>query len=191
MIVLKMREIINNKVYERIHYMTTLPTPPSKFIRESRAIRCGYVLPPDTNSYRTLFGGKLMAHIDEVAAISASRHARRPVVTASTDSVDFLHPIKEGEAVCLEAFVTGTGKTSMEVFVKVVAENLMTGFKRICATSFLTFVALADDGSPAPVPQVIAETTEEIDLFNSAPQRAEIRKQRRLDSQKLAKSFEE
>ena len=89
-----------------------------------------------------MFGGKLMAYIDDVAAIAAMRHARNLVVTASSDSVDFLHPIIEGNSVCLEAFVTSTGRTSMEVFVKVVSEDMVKGERHICAISFLTFVAL-------------------------------------------------
>jgi acyl-CoA hydrolase len=160
-----------------------------KLINESRAVKSSFVLPSDTNNYHTLFGGKLMAYIDDIAAISATRHARRLVVTASTDSVDFLAPIKEGQSVCLESFVTGTHKTSMEVFVKVVAEDLLTGVRKICATSFLTFVALGDDGSPTLVPGVIPETPEEIELHQSAPDRAKARKIRRIESQKFAQSF--
>jgi acyl-CoA hydrolase len=77
-----------------------------------------------------------MAYIDDIASIASIRHSRRSIVTASTDSVDFLHPIYEGHAVCLEAFVTYTGRTSMEVFVKVIAENLLTE-KTECMRTFL------------------------------------------------------
>lgn len=108
----------------------------SKRCRDSFVVRTSIVLPPDTNSHGTMFGGKLMAYIDDIAAISAMRHARKHVVTASTDSVDFLHPIYEGNSVCLEAFVTYTGQTSMEVFVKVIAEDLLTGERNVCALSF-------------------------------------------------------
>lgn len=73
-----------------------------KHCRDSLVIKTSLVLPPDTNNIGTMFGGKLMAYIDDVAAISAMRHAQSNVVTASTDSVDFLHPIHEGNAVCLE-----------------------------------------------------------------------------------------
>ncbi|WP_025028985.1 acyl-CoA thioesterase [Caldalkalibacillus mannanilyticus] len=169
--------------------MNTTEQLQPKFVKESRAVKSSYVLPPDTNNYRTLFGGKLMAYIDDIAAISAIRHARKQVVTASTDSVDFLHPIKEGQSVCLESFVTWTHKTSMEVFVKVIAEELLTGDRKICATSFLTFVALGEDGIPAPVPKVIPESPEEIELHNTAPRRAEARRIRRIESQKFAQEF--
>ena len=114
----------------------------SKYCRESFVVKTSIVQPPDTNSYGTLFGGKLMAYIDDTAAISAMRHARRHVVTASTDSVDFLYPVYKGNSVCLESYVTYTGRTSMEVFVKVIAEDLITGRRNVCAISFLTFVAL-------------------------------------------------
>ncbi|MBP2241906.1 acyl-CoA hydrolase [Cytobacillus eiseniae] len=161
----------------------------SKFCKESFVVKTSIVLPPDTNSYGTLFGGKLMAYIDDVAGISAMRHARTSVVTASTDSVDFLHPIHQGNAVCLEAFVTFTGRSSMEIFVKVIAEDLISGEKNICALSFLTMVAIDENGKPTPVPAVIPETEEEKSLFDSAKQRASIRKNRRKDSEQRAKTY--
>jgi acyl-CoA hydrolase len=161
----------------------------SKYCRESFVVKTSIVQPPDTNSLRTLFGGKLMAYIDDTAAISAMRHSRRQVVTASTDSVDFLYPIYEGNSVCLESYVTYTGKTSMEVFVKVIAEDLLTGTRNVCAMSFLTMVALDENGKPTPVPVVVPETEEEKSLYHSAKERAEIRKKRRQDSQNWAKTY--
>jgi acyl-CoA hydrolase len=161
----------------------------SKACRESFVVKTSIVLPPDTNSYGTLFGGKLMAYIDDLAGIAAMRHARKHVVTASTDSVDFLHPIQEGNSVCLEAFVTYTGKTSMEVFVKVIAEDLLTGERHVCALSFLTMVAVGEDRKPVPVPQVIPETEMEKQLFASAKERAQNRKKRRQKTEKLANDF--
>ncbi|HET7627216.1 MAG TPA: acyl-CoA thioesterase [Bacillales bacterium] len=160
-----------------------------RFMKESRTVKTSHVLPPDTNHHGTIFGGKLMAHIDDVASIAATKHARNPVVTASTDSLDFLHPIKEGHAVCLEAFVTWTGQTSMEVFVKVIAEDLLSGERQICAVSFLTFVAMKQDGKPTPVPGVVPVTEEEKWLHNTAEERAKHRKERRRSSAELAKHF--
>ncbi|MET3289044.1 UNVERIFIED_CONTAM: acyl-CoA hydrolase [Brevibacillus sp. OAP136] len=157
-----------------------------RFVRESRTFKASHVLPPDTNNHNTLFGGKLMAHIDDVAAISAMKHARGPVVTASTDSVDFLQPIRVDYEVSLEAFVTWTHNTSMEVFVKIVSEDLHTGERTVCATSFLTFVAIGKDGKPTKVPKVIPETEEETFLHQNAAERAEARKQRRMRSKHLA-----
>src|SRR5687767_5590888 len=92
------------------------------------------------NNYNTLFGGVLMKKLDNVATLSARRHARvKECVTASTDSIDFLYPIHPTDSVCIESFVTYTGKTSMEIFCKVIAEDMMTGERRIAATAFLTF----------------------------------------------------
>lgn len=109
-----------------------------------------------------------------------------PCVTASTDSVDFLHPIRVNDEVSLEAFVTWTHSTSMEVFVKIVAEDLLSGERTVCATSFLTFVALGKDGKPTKVPKSIPETEEERFLHDGAKERAEARKQRRSHSRHLA-----
>jgi acyl-CoA hydrolase len=155
----------------------------------SLAVKTSHVLPPDTNYHGTLFGGILMAHIDDVAAIAAVRHARRAVVTASTDSVDFLEPVKEGNSICIEAFVTWTRNTSMEVFVKAVAEDLLTGDRRVCATAFLTFVAVDEDLRPVPIPEVFPETESEKLLHEGAPLRAERRRERRNNSKEFAARF--
>lgn len=157
-----------------------------KYCKESRCVKTSHVMPSDTNNHDTLFGGRLMSYIDDIASIAAMRHCRNQVVTASTDSVDFLHPIRPGDSVCLEAYVTYTGKSSMEVFVKVIAENLLTGERKIAATSFLTFVALNEEKKKILVPAVIPETEEEKKLHETAPLRAELRKQRREESKKLA-----
>jgi acyl-CoA hydrolase len=158
----------------------------AKPCKESRCVKISRVFPTDLNDHNTLFGGKLMAYIDDIASISAARHARAEVVTASTDSVDFLHPIRQSDSVCLASYVTWTGTSSMEVFVKVVAENLKTGERKIAATAFLTFVALDENGKPCPVPKVIPETEEEKLLYETAPKRAELRKLHRDESKRLA-----
>lgn len=155
----------------------------------SLTVKTSYVMPPDTNTYGTLFGGKLMAHIDDVAAIAAMRHARKTVVTASTDSVDFLSPVKEGDSICVEAFVTWTHKTSMEVFVKVVKEDLLSGDRIVCSTAFLTFVAIDKAGRPVSVPTVYPETKQEKLLHEQAPIRAKYRNDRRKQSREMAATF--
>ncbi|WP_078595371.1 acyl-CoA thioesterase [Evansella clarkii] len=157
-----------------------------KYIRQSRVVQTDLVLPNDTNNHNTLFGGVLMKKMDAVAAISARRHCRTDVVTASTDSVDFLAPIHPTDSICLESFVTWTGRTSLEVFVKAVAEDLLSGNRRIAATAFLTFVALDENGSPSQVPSVVPETKEEEFLHNTGGERAENRKRRRKKSEELA-----
>ncbi|MFK7694567.1 acyl-CoA thioesterase [Paenibacillus sp. HJGM_3] len=157
-----------------------------RFVKESRCYRTSRVFPTDVNNHNTLFGGKLMANIDDIASIAASKHCRKFVVTASTDSVDFLRPIKTTDSVTLEAFVTYTGRSSMEVFVKVMTEDLRSGERQIAATSFLTFVALDDNHRPLEVPRVIPETEEEKRLHETAIKRAEMRKLRREESKKFA-----
>lgn len=160
-----------------------------KKARESYVTKTSIILPPDTNNHGTIFGGKTMSHIDEVAGLSAMRHARMNVVTASTDSVDFLHPIRRGQAICVEAFVTWTHNTSMEVFVKVLGENLYTGEQTTCTTAFLTFVAIGSDGKPHHVPPVVPESEVEKRLHETAPERAKFRKDRRDRAKKFAQEF--
>lgn len=161
----------------------------AKTCNESRVIRTSRVFPNDVNNHNTLFGGKLMSDLDIIASISAQRHCRTEVVTASTDSVDFLCPIRPQDSVCFESFVTWAGTSSMEIFAKIIAENLKTGERRIAATAFLTFVALDDNGKPTKVPAVIPETAEEKKLHETAGERAEMRKIHRKHSKELATYF--
>jgi len=164
-----------------------LNMPKEKFCKDSLVVKTSRIFPIDTNNHNSLFGGKLMSYIDDVASISASRHSRSNVVTASTDSVDFLIPIRPTDSVCLESYVTHTGRSSMEVFVKVVAENLKTGERKLAATSFLTFVALDEEGKPTRIPQIVPQSAEEHMLFNTAEQRVKVRKDRREHSKAFAK----
>lgn len=161
----------------------------SKTVSQSRTVKAMLVLPPDSNVLGTMFGGMVMNHIDDIASISAYRHARQQVVTASTDSVDFLYPINVGEMICLESFVTWTHKTSMEIYVNIVSENLKTAERRICASSFLTFVAIDEHGQTQEVPQVIPETDFQKELYRTAPERFERRMERRNNSKMLAAKF--
>ncbi|WP_241383932.1 acyl-CoA thioesterase [Rhodococcus sp. CH91] len=159
----------------------------AKPCRESRVIKTSRVFPNDVNDHNTLFGGKLMSDIDMTASISATRHSRASVVTASTDSVDFLEPVRPSDSVCLESFVTWTGHSSMEVFVKVTAEDLRSGDRRIAATAFLTFVAIDDGGRPTQIPPVLPESAEERALNESGEERAQHRRAHRRQSQEMAK----
>ncbi|WP_201280787.1 acyl-CoA thioesterase [Paenibacillus lutrae] len=145
----------------------------------SRTIMTEIIFPLDTNYHGTVFGGKIMEYVDKISTIASMRHCRFPVVTASSDSLDFLAPVLLGEAIQLEAFVSWTHRSSMEVYVRVEAENLLTGEKRTTATSYLTFVALGSDGRPTAVPGVIPETDREKRLYESAPARYEARKIRK------------
>ncbi|KIL49428.1 acyl-CoA thioesterase [Jeotgalibacillus soli] len=145
---------------------------------QSRTIQTRLVLPPDTNHLQTIFGGQVLSYIDEIAAITAMKHANKVVVTASIDSVDFLSAARVGDVLELEAIVTSTGRSSMEVYVRVRSKNLLTGEEMLTTESFLTMVAVDDNGKPFPVPAVIPETAEERLLFETAPARREYRKQR-------------
>ena len=151
----------------------------------SRTIQTSLVLPSDTNQHGTIFGGTMMSYIDEVAAIAAMKHCRTTVVTASIDSIDFLSPVKMGHSLCIEAFVTATGTTSMEVFVKIISEDLQTGERQLTATSFLTFVAVDERGRPVAVPPVYPQSTEEQELFQSASERRRMREARRANSKRM------
>jgi acyl-CoA hydrolase len=146
---------------------------------QSRTIQTRLVLPPDTNHMGTIFGGVILSYIDEIAAITAMKHSRNVVVTASIDQVTFLSPARVGDILTLEAIVASTGRTSMEIFVKVENENYETGEKTTTTTSFLTMVAKGKDGKPTPVPGVIPETEAEKMLFNSASERKKKRLEKR------------
>ncbi|MGW0042230.1 acyl-CoA thioesterase [Rhodococcus sp. NPDC003348] len=158
----------------------------AKPCRESRVVKTSRVFPNDVNDHNTLFGGRLMSDIDMTASISATRHSRASVVTASTDSVAFLAPVRPSDSVCLESYVTWTGRSSMEVFVKVTAEDLRSGDRRIAATAFLTFVAIDDAGLPTQVPEVVPESDEERKLNETGDVRAQHRRAHRQQSQEMA-----
>ncbi|PLT33428.1 acyl-CoA thioesterase [Bacillus sp. V5-8f] len=160
----------------------------AKKTKDSRIVNTAQVLSVDLNNYNTLFGGVLMKKLDDAATLSARRHSRvKECVTASTDSIDFLCPIHQSDSVCVESFVTYTGRTSMEIFCKVIAEDILTGDRRIAATAFLTFVALGEDKRPVEVPAVIPETEEEKFLYETGKERAEMRRFRREKSKELAR----
>lgn len=147
-------------------------------VERSRTIQTKLILPPDTNHLQTIFGGKVLSYIDEIAALAAMKHCNNVVVTASIDSVDFLAAATVGDALSLEAFVTSTGRTSMEVYVKVHSTDLLSGKSTLTTESFLTMVAVDQTGKPIPVPKVIPHTKEEKRLFETAPARKEHRKNR-------------
>jgi acyl-CoA hydrolase len=160
-----------------------------KRVKDSLAFKSAIISPPDANNIGTIFGGKVMAYIDDMAGLSAMRHSRMTVVTASTDSVDFLRPLSVGHAIHLESFVSWTNNTSMEVFVKVIGEDLKTGDRFVTATAFLTMVAIDSEGRPRPVPPVIPESEYEKKLFETGPERSLSRKERRQNSKAFADKF--
>lgn len=146
---------------------------------QSRTIQTKLILPPDTNHHHSIFGGRVLAYIDEIAAIASMKHCKSQVVTASIDSVDFVSPAYIGEVLELEAIVSSTGRSSMEIYVRVMCKNLETGEERLTTESFVTMVAIDEDGKPIEVPPVFPETDFEKRLFETGPARREHRKAKR------------
>lgn len=133
------------------------------------------VLPSHTNSLGTIFGGTVMSWVDIAAAICAQRHSQKQVVTAHIDDLQFVAPVYKGWVVNLKASVNFTGKTSMEVGVRVDAENPMTNEKFHTVTAYLTFVALDSHGKPTEIAPIIPETDDEKRRYKKAQARREHR----------------
>jgi acyl-CoA hydrolase len=146
-----------------------------KPVRESISEYAELALPTDANGLGNVLGGKVMHLVDLAGAMAAMRHARRPVVTASIDHMNFLHPIRIGQLIVMHSQVNRAFHTSMEVGVKVMVEDLMTGKKLHTCSAYLTFVALDARGKPAPIPPVIPETEEEERRYREAQERREYR----------------
>ncbi len=119
------------------------------------------VMPTDANTRGTAFGGKIMQWIDLAGSMAAMRHSRMPVVTASIDQLNFLAPVHIGHVAILHARLNAVFGTSLEIEVEVVSEDPLSGERRRCCNAFLTFVALDEDGRPAPAPPLRAETEDE------------------------------
>jgi acyl-CoA hydrolase len=146
-----------------------------KLVRESVSEYAEFALPNDANVLGNVLGGKVMHLVDLCAAMAAMRHARRPVVTASVDSMNFLSPIHIGQVVLLKSSVNRVFRSSMEVGVKVVTEDLTTGHTRHTCSAYLTFVALDEAGHPASIDPVIPETEEEKRRYREADERRRYR----------------
>jgi acyl-CoA hydrolase len=151
--------------------------------RESEAVMSELMMPQHANIMGNVFGGVLLSLVDRAAAVAAIRHARRPCVTVSVDKVNFREPIRVGELVTALARVNFTGHSSMEIGVKVIAENVLTGEQRHTNSCYLTYVALDDKGAPTQVPPVEPETPDEKRRYNRAAKRRATRvMDRRYDS---------
>jgi acyl-CoA hydrolase len=149
---------------------------PAKKPSESLVIMTELVLPQHTNALGSIFGGVVMSWIDIAGAISSGKHCRYSVVTASIDGLHFIAPIKLGHVVEIVACVNSTGRTSMEVGVRVESESLTTGERFHNVSAYLTFVALGSDGRPRVVPNIEPETPAEKRRFQAAAIRRESRK---------------
>ncbi len=137
-------------------------TPPApKRVSESSVSMSQFMLPSDANPSGNVHGGSILKLVDSAAGVVAMRHCRTRVVTARLDEMSFLRPVYIGNLVTLNASVNDTGRTSLEVGVRVEAEDLATGETWHVGSAYLVFVALDADGKPAPVPPLLPETETE------------------------------
>jgi acyl-CoA hydrolase len=146
-----------------------------KFPRESFVSMTELVLPNDTNTLNNLMGGRLMHWMDIVSAIAGQKHSNRIVVTASVDNISFKHPIRLGNVVTLKARVTRAFKSSMEIRIDVEAEDAPSGKKFESNVAYFTFVALDMEGKPTDIPEIEPETSDEIELYEGALRRRQLR----------------
>lgn len=151
----------------------------ARSVAASRASVSRLSLPTDANFMGHVFGGVILAEIDRVAYISATRHAGRSCVTASFDRVDFIAPVYVGEVVQFDAALTYAGRTSMEVRVLVTSEPLEGGEARRVGEAFVTMVAVDVTGRPTPIPALSPATDEERRRFEEGRRRMEERRRSR------------
>lgn len=155
------------------HYYLHLYMKSRKAI-DTLSIATKVVLPNDTNTIGNLFGGELLAWMDVIASVSAHRHCRRVVVTASVNHVSFQRPIKQASIVTLEAKVSRSFYSSMEVIIDVYVEDQVTGEKIKCNDAIYTFVAVDQHAGPIQVPELIPESEEEKKRYEAALRRKQL-----------------
>lgn len=153
----------------------------AKPVSASKSTLSMQMLPSDANPMGNVHGGTILKLMDTAAAVAALRHARTNVVSASIDRMDFYHPIYVGNLLILKTSVNYTGRTSMEVGVRIEAENLQTGKVTHTGSSYVTYVALNERGKPTVVPQVIPETTDEKRRWREGKERREQRARFQLE----------
>ncbi len=162
---------------------SSTPSPSSQSRRVIRAVResqhetSEIMMPQHANNLGHVFGGVVLAMMDKAAAVAAIRHARMTCVTASIDRVDFREPIHVGDLVVMRASVNYVGRSSMEVGVRVEAEDLLTGRRRHTNSCYLTFVAVDQSGRPVEAPELRPETPDELRRHAAAS----ARRRRRLE----------
>jgi len=150
-----------------------------KTVSESSVTMSRQMMPEDANPWGYVHGGTIMKMVDEAAGSAAIRHTRRRVSTAAIDYMSFVHPVEVGDLLTIKASVNDVGRTSMEVGVRVEAENMLTGEVKYTSSCYIVMVALDEDGKPCQVPLVIAET----DLEKRRMAAAKIRRERRRQLQ--------
>lgn len=159
---------------------------PSRTVKESQHETSEIMMPGHANNLGHVFGGVVLAMMDKCAAVSAIRHARTTCVTASIDRVDFREPIYLGDLVIMHSSVNCVGRTSMEVGVRVEAEDLQSGKRRHTNSCYLTFVAVDANGRPVEVPEIRPETPEEVRRYGAAVERRRRRLEEREQEAKHA-----
>ncbi len=145
--------------------------PTEKRVSDSEIVLHHFMMPEHANPLGNVHGGIIMKMVDEAGGLCAMRHAQRPAVTIAIDSMTFHSPVHVGDLVMLYARVNYVGRTSMEVGVRVVAENPITGEQTHTNSAFLVYVALDDNGKPTTVPRLKLETGEEHRRWNAAKER--------------------
>jgi acyl-CoA hydrolase len=155
--------------------MSSSANPASRTVASSQSEMTEIILPNDTNTLGNLLGGRLMHFIDLTGAMAAYRHSRTNVVTAAMDHIDFIRPVHLGDLLTLKSSVNRAFSTSMEVGVKVWAENTRTGSIAHVASAYLVFVAIDNDGRRVRIPEAVPETPDELRRFEGALRRREHR----------------
>jgi acyl-CoA hydrolase len=146
-----------------------------KTARASHITIAQLMLPEHANNLGNVHGGWIMKLVDEAGALTCMRHAQRRVVTVAVDSMVFREPIRIGDLIILNAEVTYTGHTSIEVEVQVIAENPITGVRTNTNTAYVVYVALDETGKPTSVPQLLCENEEDERRMAAAKKRQEHR----------------
>jgi len=159
-------------------------TRPSRTVRESRHETSRMMMPQDANNLGHVFGGVILGMMDTTAAVSAIRHARATCVTASIDRVDFREPIHLGDLVVMKASVNYVGRSSMEIGVRVEAEELISGVRRHTNSAYLTFVAVDRNGRPIEIPELAAESEDDRRRYEAAKARRRRRLEERTEEHK-------
>ena len=144
-------------------------------VAESQSERSEIIFPADANALGNLFGGRLMQYIDLVGAMAASRHARAITITASMDHLDFVAPVHVGDLLILKASVNRAYRTSMEVGVKAMVEDVREQCLKHVSSAYLTYVAVDQFGKGIVVPQLITETENQKRRYDDAGRRREMR----------------
>jgi acyl-CoA hydrolase len=168
--------------------------PTERTVASTQSEMTEIILPNDTNTLGNLLGGRLMHYIDMTGAMAAYRHARTHVVTASMDHIDFIRPVRLGNLLTLKSSVNRAFTSSMEIGVKVWAENTRTGEVLHVASAYLVFVAVDKDGNTQKIPRLITETPEQVRRYEDAMRRREHRereKARRKEAHLAAAALED